>query len=162
MLRFLARNDCPLRGHSDWGAFKAETPQTRDGCFRDLVRFAVNCGDPRGASLLNGKLAENAKYLSPDIQNEILDVMASLVLKDVVAEINGSDCFSIMADETSSHRREILTIGVRYVTVRNKPTEVFLGLRQITSATGQALADEILNWLGDLGEHFFTEYSQVG
>lgn len=42
----------------------------------------------------------NAKYTSNHIQNEILEVLADMVRKDVIEEVKESGVFSILADET--------------------------------------------------------------
>jgi len=40
------------------------------------------------------------KFTSPDIQNEILSIMAQSILQDIVSRISGK-WFTIMADETT-------------------------------------------------------------
>ena len=40
-------------------------------------------------------------YTSPDIQNEILQIMALSALKEISEDIRDARCYTIMADETS-------------------------------------------------------------
>jgi uncharacterized protein (UPF0305 family) len=57
----------------------------------------------------------NAQYLSPQIQNEMLDLISTSVLDTIISRIKKAEFFTIMADETSSHNKEFLTLCVRYV-----------------------------------------------
>ena len=58
----------------------------------------------------------NAKYTSPEIQNELLSVMADMVSNVVVKRATDAGMFSIMADETWDKQKvEDLAIAVRYV-----------------------------------------------
>ena len=43
------------------------------------------------------------KYTSPDIQNEVLKVMALNVLRDIIYQIKKAPFFSIMVDETTDN-----------------------------------------------------------
>lgn len=45
---------------------------------------------------LKGKIT----YTSPDNQNELIDIMGRMVLRDVIAEVKSSHYFTIMADES--------------------------------------------------------------
>jgi len=45
--------------------------------------------------------AANAKYTSPDIQNEIIDCCDEVIRTKIVHRINKAKCFSILADETT-------------------------------------------------------------
>ncbi len=54
------------------------------------------------------------KYLSPDIINEIIEIMAHTTLRSLLADINSSPWFSLMADETRDiSNREQLVICLR-------------------------------------------------
>lgn len=46
------------------------------------------------------KLAGNAKYQCPEIQNEILSISAKNVLMKITSELKECDCFAIMVDES--------------------------------------------------------------
>lgn len=43
----------------------------------------------------------NAKYTSPDIQNEILSCLAEMVRTSIIQEVKESGAFSILVDETT-------------------------------------------------------------
>lgn len=59
---------------------------------------------------------KNATYLSPEMQNEALGCLATLITRKIVDEINGAGMFTLMADETSAATREFVTIVIRYLT----------------------------------------------
>ena len=42
----------------------------------------------------------NAKYLSPKIQNEIINICGSMIIEKIVSEVHESVPFSILADES--------------------------------------------------------------
>lgn len=57
----------------------------------------------------------NAKYTSHHIQNEILEVLAEMVRKDIVEEVKQSGVFSILADETKDlKKQEQMSLVLRY------------------------------------------------
>jgi hypothetical protein len=57
-----------------------------------------------------------SKYISPTIQNEIINSCGDIILKKVVKEVNESHYFSVLADETTDISVvEKLTICVRYL-----------------------------------------------
>jgi hypothetical protein len=58
---------------------------------------------------------ENATYLSPQSQNEMISIISQEVLKKVVSRINSSLCWTIMADESASYNQEYLSICSRHV-----------------------------------------------
>lgn len=64
----------------------------------------------------------NATHLSPQTQNELIEVMGRhiiLQVLDVVDEINAALFYAILADEVTSHNVEHLAICARFVD-RNK------------------------------------------
>ena len=101
-IRFLARQDLPLRGDYN----------ESDSNFTQLLR--LRGADHQGIdSWLNKK---TNKYTSPDIQNECLQLMAIHILREVSHNIADSHCFSIMADEcTDCLNKEQFTINIRWV-----------------------------------------------
>lgn len=41
------------------------------------------------------------KYITPQIQNEIICICDNLILKTIVEKVNVARCFSVLADETT-------------------------------------------------------------
>lgn len=57
-----------------------------------------------------------AKYISPTMQNELLQIMANMLREEINAEVKEEKWFSIMADESRDNRKsEQLSVVVRYV-----------------------------------------------
>lgn len=84
-------------------------------------------------------------YTSHDIQNEILELMAHSVLRSVVADISNAGMYSLIVDETTDQSTtEQVSICMRYVDeTALQPNEVFLGLYESASTTGELLCDVI-------------------
>ena len=74
---------------------------------------------------------KNDKYMSHEIQNEIIAIMAHQLLRDIVKDI-GSNVFSIIADEyTDIGNKEQLTICLRWIDDQLEVHEDFLGFYNI-------------------------------
>ncbi|XP_076348247.1 52 kDa repressor of the inhibitor of the protein kinase-like [Tachypleus tridentatus] len=72
------------------------------------------------------------KYVTHDVQNEILDVMELQVLRDVASCIRNGRYFSILADEcTDVANKKQLTICVRWIDDNLEPHEDFIGFYEI-------------------------------
>ncbi|XP_076348019.1 zinc finger MYM-type protein 1-like, partial [Tachypleus tridentatus] len=57
----------------------------------------------------------NAKYMHHDIQNELLDIIAGMIRKNISKEIMKAEHFALMVDETKDvSKQEQLSIMVRY------------------------------------------------
>lgn len=89
------------------------------------------------------------KYTSSKIQNEIISSCGDLILKKIVKEVNMSECFSVLADETTDISvKEQLTLCVRYIAGSGKDVylcERFLKYIEIDSLTGKDIALSIIN-----------------
>lgn len=58
----------------------------------------------------------NASYTSPDIQNEIIGIMADMVRNKIVEQVNSADYFMLLADGMKDkNKNEIISIGLRYI-----------------------------------------------
>jgi len=68
--------------------------------FIDLLKFRVDSGD---TILINHfKTASGkSKYVSDQIQNEIIQICGLVIRTDIVAQINNSVAFFLLADETA-------------------------------------------------------------
>lgn len=57
-----------------------------------------------------------ALYTSPDIQNEIINILGNQIRTAIVADCNKSKCFVLIADETTdTSTREQLSVCLRYL-----------------------------------------------
>ncbi|XP_041472559.1 52 kDa repressor of the inhibitor of the protein kinase-like [Lytechinus variegatus] len=85
--------------------------------------------DPRMLDWLKKK---TNKYMSHDIQNEMLEIMALQVLREVASSIRNGVFFSILADEcTDISNKEQLTLCIRWIDEKLEPHEEFIGFYHI-------------------------------
>jgi hypothetical protein len=84
-------------------------------------------------------------YISPSIQNEIIDICGQLIRKYIVTKINKADCFSILCNETLDVSSiEQLSMCVYYVDKNNQLHEDFLCFLPVYDLTGENLTRIIL------------------
>ncbi|KAE9523165.1 hypothetical protein AGLY_016398 [Aphis glycines] len=148
------RDRISLRGHRDSGVIDLNEHASTEnqGNFRELIKFRIDSGD----NMLKNHLEtanKNATYLSPLIQNKIISVCNKLILEHLVANVNKSKSFTILADETTNvSNKEQITLCVRYVDLdANKIREDFLQFIEIQNMSGKGLSDVILKNMTDFG-----------
>ena len=108
VVRFLSANGLPFRGDTEHDI------DSGDGLFiRAFSQLIFNL-DPNLKDIYN-RLPRNAKYVSPDIQNEMISIMTKLVKSNVASKVRTAGLFTIMADGTSDkNRNEIQGLVLRY------------------------------------------------
>ena len=133
-VRFLCRQGLAMRGDGD----------ESDSNLHQLLRMKAE-DDPNLKNWLKRK--ENV-YTSPDIQNEIVKVLALQVLREITVDLQTSPFLTIMADETTdATNKEQVTLVLRWVTEELEVHEEFLGLYQverIDSSTLTAVIKDVL------------------
>lgn len=113
------------------------------GNFRAILKYRSH-----GDTFLNNILEEDKgyKYISPNMQNEIICICDQLILKEIVGKVNAAEGFAVLADETTDiATKEQLTLCVRYIDNNNIINESFLQFVIIQSLTGADLASAIIN-----------------
>lgn len=109
----IGRQEIACRGHRDSGAITPEIPVENDGNFRALLRFRMASGDE---NFKNHMQTSKLRYISPKIQNELIEICGDIIVKQIVANVNRSGCFSMLADETTDISGiEQFSLCVRYV-----------------------------------------------
>lgn len=90
---------------------------------------------------------KNAQYLSPRIQNEIINLCGAVVRDLVVYEVKKADGYSILADETADiSGKEQLSTGVRfYDEKKGLVREEFLGFSELFGMDAKAISTAIDN-----------------
>ena len=98
--KFLAGNGLPFRGDkeelgeiSGAGLFLNSVQQFAFEFQPELQRISKN-------------LPRNAKYLAPDIQNEVIEVLANMVRKKHATAVKKAELFTIMVDGTTDKNDE--------------------------------------------------------
>ena len=85
------------------------------GVFVELLTLLAEAGDDVIAGHLNSA-ANNAKYTSPQIQNEMISIIGSSIQEIISKQVREAEVFSILMDETTdvSHREQV-AMFVRFV-----------------------------------------------
>ncbi len=95
------------------------------------------------------------KYQSPEIINEIIEIMAHTALHSLLADVNSSPWFSLMADETRDiSNREQLVICLRWVSEKYEVFEDMVGLIQLENTTAECIYMSLKDCLLRLGISF--------
>ena len=125
-LRFLVRQGLPLRGSGD----------DRDGNFYQLLQL-IGDGDSRMDDWMKRK---SDTYTSHFVQNEIVKIMATNILRDISTKLQQSPFLTLMMDETTDiSNNEQTTIVLRWVSEDLIVNEEFIGLYQVPSIDAATL-----------------------
>lgn len=124
----------------------SDKSKVNEGNFREILKYKAKDIDHMKNFLSSDY---RNKYVSPLIQNEIINSCGDVILKKLVREINESGYFSVLADETTDVSiKEQLTLCVRYLVGTGKDINIhesFLKFTEVISLTGENLASSILN-----------------
>ncbi|KAJ8885397.1 hypothetical protein PR048_011594 [Dryococelus australis] len=116
-LLFFRRPEISLGGHRNSGRLTIEEHTNNDGNFRALLCLRARAGD----SLLNEHLNSgrgNAMYISPTVQNELLNLIGKQIQKTFVERIKNAKFFTVLGYETIDISRvEKFFLCVRYVDI---------------------------------------------
>ncbi|CAF1035837.1 unnamed protein product [Adineta ricciae] len=153
LLHLCARQMIALRGHVE------DASSTNRGNFIELLKWSSST-DPVVSSILNDS-AKNSTYLSPQIQNEMISLVASNIRQQITTKIK--ECmFSLMVDESRDiSGNEQLSVVVRVIDLEvtaNKDNlyrstlfkEYFLGFIKLVEFDAQSLTDEIVKFLSSI------------
>ena len=133
-IRFLARQSIAIRGDGD----------EENSNFIQLFKLRGE-DDPKFAKWLEKK---TDKYVSADIQNELLKVMGLQVLRDIATSLHSAEFYSIMVDETTDvSNKEQAVLCFRWVSDDLIAHEDFVGLYGIENTEAKTLVNMILDVL---------------
>ena len=138
---FCGEQNIPLRGHGD-----------KDGNFNALLKYRLDVGDEPFQQFVDSAKG-NAKYTSPTIQNEMLQVLGDYVQARLLADLQKARFFSLLADETQDiSTQEQLSICVRFVKEdTNEVQELFLTFVSVKSTKAEELTEVLLSQLKNWG-----------
>ena len=92
------------------------------------------------------EVAWNATYISPKIENEIINIIAYDVLqKYFIDEIKEATFFTIVADKVESHQVEQPPLWIKFIDDKKNKYEVFLEFGKSTRVTGEAIVYQIMH-----------------
>lgn len=124
---FLSKQNLAFRGHDETKG------SSNKGNFLELVKLLSQYDAVLKEHILYLEQEKSPKvtYLSPEIQNEFINVLANHVKCQLVNEIKSAKYFGIMFDSTPdvSHVDQMSEV-IRYVKINNRKVEVkevFLG-----------------------------------
>ncbi|XP_065654469.1 zinc finger MYM-type protein 1-like [Hydra vulgaris] len=150
----LTKNSLVFRGHSEVLA-----DEIYNGNFLSHV-YLLSKYDDTMKQVLN-KPKGTIKYLSPAIQNEVIQCLSKNLEKTLLFEINESAFFSIIVDTTQDvSRKEQLSLIFRYVYIirkqDNQPCqleikEIFLDFYEIKDHSSVGLTNQLLLLLENKG-----------
>lgn len=128
-VQFLGRQGLALRGN-----------ESEEGNLAQLLRLRSD-DDSMLFEWLNSRSHD---YTSPQIQNEMLSIMANSIVRDIASEIRAQPTlqYSIIIDGTQDITgTEQESICLRYVDHNLISQEAFVGLYEVSLTTGQNLAN---------------------
>lgn len=146
---FLALNELGFRGDNE-NVDKVPEDHCNDnigGLFLRLFEFAMKKDDK--LRQIAQTMPQNAKYTSPEIQNEVIDCLRDMVQQKIVEEFNSSDInmFCLKCDETrDSCNIENLSIVVRFVK-SGKAIEHLLSMSRLVAMDAESITSKILDEL---------------
>ncbi|XP_076347995.1 zinc finger MYM-type protein 1-like [Tachypleus tridentatus] len=124
-LQFLSRQGLALQGHSD-----------KESNFIQLYHLRAK----DNSKMIEWLKKKTNKYVTHDVQNEILEVMALQVLRDVASCIRNGRYFFILAVEcTDVANKEQLTICIRWIDDNLEPHEDFIGFYEISTINADTI-----------------------
>ncbi|XP_030762677.1 zinc finger MYM-type protein 1-like [Sitophilus oryzae] len=138
---FCGTHDLTLRGK-----------ELHEGVFEDLIKLKIEAGAQNLKTHLE-KGAKNAAYLSPQIQNEIIDLCGEVIREDIIVDIKKACAYSILADESSDiSGKEQLSIGTRFFDEEHMMIrEEFLGFVELSAMDAISIASAIDSFLANAG-----------
>ena len=154
----MAKQCIPLRGGDESNPIAQyqseqctiEQSNLNPGNFLAIVKLAVELDCPVLKEPLS-RCAKNATYLSKNIQNELLSLIPSNIIDQVVVNIKQSKYFSILADEAVDiSNKEQMPVVIRYVDSECCIHETFVKMAECKlGCSGKGLSKTIVKSVED-------------
>ena len=143
---FLAKQGLPFRGDVE----RAQTNKNPGNFLALLKDYAAT--DDVLFKHFNSPRAKNATYLSPIIQNDIINIIVyDLILTNIISEVKDDNFYFVLADEVTSHNVEHLPICVQFVDRDFNIKEELVALLKLARVRAVDIADAISETLTNLG-----------
>uniref|UniRef100_H3ADU5 TTF-type domain-containing protein n=1 Tax=Latimeria chalumnae TaxID=7897 RepID=H3ADU5_LATCH len=151
LLLYLSRQGLALRGSDE-----TETSENR-GNFLDLCSLFAKYDEQ-----FEQKLHGTFNLTSHEIQNELLYIVADLVLKHIAEEVRNVGFYCLIADEGHSFKQEQLSICVRYVGADLNVHERFLLFKDCSgSQNAEGIYNSLKEGIETVGISAFPIVAQV-
>ncbi|XP_057791491.1 uncharacterized protein LOC131008576 [Salvia miltiorrhiza] len=135
-LRWLALQGCAFRGHDE------SSSSSNRGNFIELVKAFANMNKEVNEVVLDNA-PKNAQFIAPEIQKELLNIMANRV-RQMIREEVGDKYFCILVDEAQDiSKQEQMAIILRFVNDHGILTERFFAIKSVSDTTSLTLKKEI-------------------
>jgi hypothetical protein len=135
-LQYLLKQGLALRGHDDAAGNLEQLLQLRSSDLPELSTW----------------LTRSTKWLSHDIQNEIMELMSHSIIRDIVQRILKNGQFGIIIDESADNtRQEQLVFCLRSVDQEMSVQEYFIGLHKMDKCDAATIATVVKDILLRLG-----------
>jgi hypothetical protein len=147
IITFLGQQCLAFRGTSD------KLFEKNNGNFLKMVEFLSQFDAVMGEHVRRIQNEETHNhYLSKDIQNELIDILANEVQKGIVKQQRKAKYYSIISDCTRDVSKvEQMTTILRFILIGDdKKVEIceyFFGFKNVCKTTGEGLTSNILNIL---------------
>ena len=141
----LSHQEISFRGHDE------SKISSNQGNFLEVLNIIANHDEIIKEKLINGP--KNALYTSAEIQNELLDIMATMIRSKICSSVRKAGVYSILADETKDcSKKEQLAIVLRYVDIETATVcEQFLTYVEATKLDADSLSTYIITTLNQHG-----------
>ena len=127
-IKFLARQGLAFRGHDD-----------SEGNIQQLLNLRA-LDMPELKQWLENKF----DYTSPLLQNEMLQLISNSIVRSIASSVRASGSFAVIVDGTQDvSKKEQLSICLRYVDEQLFPHQVFVGMYEPPTTTGEDLATSV-------------------
>ncbi|XP_021856696.2 uncharacterized protein [Spinacia oleracea] len=142
IVRWLTFQKCAFRGHDE------SATSLNQGNFLEMLKLIASYNKDVQKVVL-GNDPQNAQYIAPDIQKQILQIFAQKVQNEIRKEIGDSN-FCIIVDESRDvSKREQMAIVIRFVDGYGILRERFLELVHFKDTTSKTLKEEITTVLSN-------------
>ncbi|XP_073051185.1 uncharacterized protein [Primulina eburnea] len=139
-VRWLALQGCAFRCNDE------SLSSSNRGNFLELVKAFTKMNIEIDEVVLENA-PKNAQYIAPEIQKEILHIMANRV-RQMVREEVGDKYFCILVDKARDiSKREQMAIILKFVNNHGILTEIFFAIKSVSDTTSMNLKNEISNVL---------------
>ena len=136
-LQYLARQGIPFQGDTD----------TESNVFQILKLRAKD-----DKSLLDWLSKKGPRFISHDIQNELLSIMANHIIRNIASDVQKNRYYSIICDEyTDISNHEQLTFCLRWVDSNMAANEDFIGFYEVPNIKSETIFTAINDILARLG-----------
>ncbi|KAJ8024361.1 Kinesin heavy chain [Holothuria leucospilota] len=144
-VKFLSRQGLAFQGNEEFGNFL------------QLLKLRA-ADDPHLCDWMKKK---RDKYTSHDIQNEIVRIMATDILRNIADSVSDAKFFSILADEcTDASNKEQLMICLRWINQALEPNVDFGGFYEIPNITANTIVGAIKDVLIRLNLSLYNCWGQ--